>query len=183
MKMTSTPLSYALLGLILEKPRSGYDLRKVFASTPMGHYSSSPGAIYPALRRLEAQGLISGRIDRSRSLRPKQVFRSTREGTRVLKDWLVRPVTADDVIWRMDELMLRFAFHSLLDSHEATRTFLRVFVTEVASCTRELVAQHKALPDSTSLHGRLALESGIESYRAYARWARKALKQLSGNRR
>ena len=41
----TTSLGYALLGLIHLQPQSGYGLRKVFESTPMGHYSWSPGAI------------------------------------------------------------------------------------------------------------------------------------------
>src|SRR5690606_8869973 len=55
-----TTLEYALIGLIRECPRSGYELRKVFVETAMAGYSGSPGAIYPALRRLEADGLIEG---------------------------------------------------------------------------------------------------------------------------
>ena len=46
-------LGYALLGLLHQKPSSGYALRRVFATTPMGTFSDSPGAIYPALGRLE----------------------------------------------------------------------------------------------------------------------------------
>ena len=53
-----TPLSFALLGLIGMEPRSGYKLRKVFETTPLGNYSSSPGSIYPALRALEKAGLV-----------------------------------------------------------------------------------------------------------------------------
>jgi len=61
--MTKVPLlGYALLGLIHQKPSSGYDLRKTFAETAMGNYSDSPGAIYPALERLESQGLVRGVI-------------------------------------------------------------------------------------------------------------------------
>jgi DNA-binding PadR family transcriptional regulator len=45
-------LGYALLGLIHQKPSSGYDLRKTFTETAMGSFSNSPGAIYPALARL-----------------------------------------------------------------------------------------------------------------------------------
>ena len=31
-----TPLNYALLGLVRMQPRSGYALRKVFETTPLG---------------------------------------------------------------------------------------------------------------------------------------------------
>ena len=46
-KRLPTSLEYALLGLIHMQPQSGYDLRKIFETTPMGHYSSSPGAMAP----------------------------------------------------------------------------------------------------------------------------------------
>ena len=56
-------LGYAILGLLQHQASSGYELRKVFSSTSMKTYSDSPGAIYPALRRLEQQGLIRGTVE------------------------------------------------------------------------------------------------------------------------
>ena len=73
-KRTPTTLEYALLGLVHAEPRSGYDLCKVFETTPMGHYSSSPGAIYPALKRLEGAGLVEGKVEKAGSLRPRKKF-------------------------------------------------------------------------------------------------------------
>jgi hypothetical protein len=46
-KRTDSDLGHALLH---QQPRSGYDLRKIFESSPIAYYSDSPGAIYPALR-------------------------------------------------------------------------------------------------------------------------------------
>ena len=77
-------LSLAVLGLISQQPLSGYDLRKVFSTTPMGHFSMSPGAIYPALRRMEASGWVKGSIDRKRKLRPRQLYSLTKKGRLVL---------------------------------------------------------------------------------------------------
>ena len=56
--MPQTTLGYALLGLVAGEPQTGYALMKTFTTTPMGHYSGSPGAIYPALRRLEGAGQV-----------------------------------------------------------------------------------------------------------------------------
>jgi hypothetical protein len=53
-----TSFEQILLGLICMAPASGYDLKRVFASTPMGVYQPSSGALYPALRRLELGELI-----------------------------------------------------------------------------------------------------------------------------
>lgn len=171
----TTTLGYALLGLLHQQPRSGYDLRKIFDTTAMVHFSGSPGAIYPALRKLEQAGLIRGSVDRRTSLRPRQVFRPTPAGTRALHVWLSRPVHRDDVIRRMDELMLRFAFHSLLDDEGATASLLRGFVREIDDYIPDLRAQLAALPATTPTTARLALESGLDLYRARSRWARRAL--------
>ncbi len=180
----TTTLGFALLGLLHKEARSGYDLRKIFQTTPMGHYSSSPGAIYPALRRLGQRGLITGSVDRSQPLRPRKMFQPTRLGTKALKEWLARPITGDDVVFRLDELLLRFAFMEHLDSPEATRQFLRSLVRELESYVKELELHHQALPQAPTPHGALALQCGIESHRAHLRWARSALKHFqSGKKR
>ena len=175
---TITTLDYALLGLLCQSPRSGYDLRKIFETTAMGNYSGSPGAIYPALRRLEQQGLVEGEVDATKAMRPKKVFRPTKAGMETLNEWLVREIGREDVERRTDELMLRFAFHWVLDSRTATRRFLESFVSAIEGCLGDLNRQRKEYPKEAPLHPRLALAAGIEQYRACARWARKAIKEF-----
>lgn len=175
-------LGYALLGLIHQQPRAGYALAKVFTTTPMGHYSGSPGAIYPALRALERAGLIRGRVERGGTLRPKRVFSPTRKGLAELRRWLGPPVSGDDVIWRLDELMLRFAFMDRLLSRAQTLRFLESF-RDAVDVYVAILETHRAETASTmSLHGRLALESGIAGYQTQARWARHALGTLRKKR-
>lgn len=177
----TTTLGFALLGLLHNGPLSGYDLRKIFQSTPMGHYSSSPGAIYPALRRLEQQGLISGSVDRRQSLRPRKTFRPTALGTEALRAWLTQPVTHDDVVFGLDVLLLRFAFMGNLQAAVETRRFLQAMVRELEGYVEELELQLEALPAGPTPHGKLALECGIESQRAHLRWARRALRQFKAS--
>lgn len=175
---TSTPLEYALLGLLHQEPRSGYDLRKIFATTAMGNFSGSPGAIYPALKRLEARALIEGEVDSSTELRPKKVFHPTDKGTEVLHAWLTLEIGRPDIERRIDELMLRFAFHYLLGDVAPTRRFLAALLREVEAYVGELERQAAAFPEQTPPQPRLALAAGIEQYRACARWARGAMEQF-----
>jgi DNA-binding PadR family transcriptional regulator len=177
-KRTPTALEYALLGLLHQHPQSGYDLRKIFEMTALGNYSGSPGAIYPALKRLEGQGLVEGDVDSTKALRPRKVFHPTAAGREIFRHWLVREIGREDVERRIDELMLRFAFHWVLDSRGATRGFLASFLREVEEYAGELSRQRRFFPEGTPLHPRLALAAGIEQYRACARWARKAIKQF-----
>jgi DNA-binding PadR family transcriptional regulator len=168
-KPLPTNLGFALLGLIHKTPMSGYDLRKVFAETALGNYSSSPGAIYPALARLEKQGLVTGEEDRSKSLRPKKIYRPSADGKKIFKAWLSQEVTNH-------ELMLRFAFHDALDDRKATRRFLRELASGLEEVIADLVSQRKMIPETEPVQTRLALEAGLEQLRASARWAHKSIR-------
>src|SRR5262249_47772959 len=105
-----TMLEFGLLGLASQRPRSGYELIKMFRETPLAHYSDSPGAIYPALRRLESAGLLRGKTERVHPLRPRRMFEPTSRGADALVRWLRQQPSPEDAADRMDEVMLRFAF-------------------------------------------------------------------------
>lgn len=54
-------LRLVLLKLIAEQPRHGYDLIKAMEELSGGHYSPSPGVVYPALAMLADEGVIAER--------------------------------------------------------------------------------------------------------------------------
>lgn len=172
-----TTLEYAILGLLSFGPRSGYDLMQLFENTAMGSYSSSPGAIYPALGRLEKRGLVAGTVDDRQKLRPRRLFRPTPAGHRVLRRWLEAGITTEQVQRQLDELLLKFAFHSLLDGR-ATRDFLRQLAEATDRYLEELRNQRTIFSDDEPPHGRMAFEFGIDRYRACARWARRMLRHF-----
>jgi DNA-binding PadR family transcriptional regulator len=178
---TISTLSLAVLGLIAQRPHSGYDLRKIFSTTPMGHFSSSPGAIYPALKRIEKSGWIRGSIDGKKELRPRMIYRITAKGLKMLKQHLRQTVTKDDVIWRMDDLMLRFAFMDGVAGREYTLKFLQEFLAETKSYLCSLRQYQAQIKGTIPVCGRLAMEKGIDDYQMNARWAERAIKELAQN--
>jgi DNA-binding PadR family transcriptional regulator len=167
-------LGYALLGLLHQQPLSGYDLRKIFASSPIGGFSDSPGAIYPALRRLQERGLVRGVVQESTGLRKRRVFRITPKGLASFKAWQCKPIVRDDMIRRSGELLLRFAFMDQTFGPEQALAFLREFARELSSYIPSL-RQHLARANEMPLSGRLALESGVQDYESRLRWARKSI--------
>lgn len=179
MERPPTSLEYALLGLIHMQPQSGYDLRKIFETTPMGHYSSSPGAIYPALKRLETHGLIAGEIVDSDTLRPKKIYSATPTGIETLRAWVSQRLTKEDLLRRDDELMLRFAFMGAVVDSTVTSRFLEEMLEVLDLYIPELEQIHAAMPKEGPPHGRLALSSGIQAYKARRSWARKAIKEFA----
>jgi DNA-binding PadR family transcriptional regulator len=170
-----TLFGYALLGLLAQKPSSGYDLRKIFALTPMQCFSDSPGAIYPALKRLEKSGLIRGKIEHGSGLRRRQVFRLTTAGGAALRSWLRKPPAHAEVIRAVDELMLRFSFMDVILEPEDSRRFLAAFQRELMSYISTLREYLAAQEAELSLSAKLALENGIRAYESHWRWTRDAL--------
>src|SRR5437016_10656254 len=88
-----TSFEHILLGLICAEPSSGYDLKRRFATTPIGVYQPSSGTLYPALRRLERQGLVRPQSSQdSQSTRRRRVYEPTGTGRAVHRSWLRNPV-------------------------------------------------------------------------------------------
>jgi DNA-binding PadR family transcriptional regulator len=172
-------LGNALLGLLKQQPNSGYGLRKIFDITPMGRYSSSPGAIYPALARLEQQGLIKAKHDKSGSKRPKQIFHVTAKGGRALIKWLCQPVTEEQLVWNTEMLLLRFSFLDLLGDLEFSRRFLADFRGHTHAQIKAVRGLLSSMGDQMPLHGRLALEKGLAVHQANLQWCTSALKSIA----
>lgn len=172
-----TTLELAILGLLCEEPRTGYAVRRVFETTPMAYYSSSPGSIYPALRRLERGRLVAARKAPSGRGRDPRTWAATAAGRRVLLGWAASQVTRDDAVRRPDELMLRFAFVPLAGT-ASVRRFLSAYRREMRAARAEIAAYLRDGGRALDRLRRLAVRHGLESCRANERWAERALREL-----
>jgi DNA-binding PadR family transcriptional regulator len=174
--MRKTPsLGYAILGLLQQKPASGYDLRKIFSATSMRTYSDSPGAIYPALARLEKQELIRGTVEEGSGLRRRQVFRVTARGLAALRKWITRPVTRDDLVRGQEEVMLRFAFSEKAAGPAATAALARSLQTALKAYVAELREEFKLIKSMMPTSARLAFEAGIRGTECLLAWTHHAV--------
>lgn len=174
-----TNLEYLLLSLLHQNPASGYALRKAFASTPLGHYSDSPGSIYPALQRLARRGLLRPTKNPSPTGRRTQLFSATPKALAELRSWVQRPITREEVRHDPPALMLRFVICAQLSGNPAAHKFLLQFESRVHEVILELQTYLRGPGKNLPVAGRLAVEEGLEGYRALARWAVRAGKRLA----
>ena len=178
-----TTLEYALLGLVGMAPMSGYDVHKVFDTTPMGHFSSSPGAIYPALRRLERRGLLEARLDRTTETRPRRVYSLSEAGDAALMAWLREPVTRDGMVRDAGAPLLRFSLMQGRLSPQEVITYLEGYRQVVTSYLEELRGYLTDVRVDSALHARLALERGISGYERDVDWVGHAIAEIKRTRR
>lgn len=167
-------LGYALLGLLLQKPSSGYQLRKIFSSTSMKTYSDSPGAIYPALQRLEEHGLVRGRIEQGSGLRRRQIFRLTSKGRAELEAWITSPVTREDLVRGTELIMLRFAFSESAVGPDASLHLLHSFEAALKVHLQALGEELNLIRELAPTSARLAFEGGIRGNECLLRWTQYA---------
>ncbi len=78
-------LKYALLELLKERPKHGYEMMKELEERMGGFYAPSAGAIYPTLQLLEDRGWVT-----SEALEGKKVYRITAEGAKALDEAAAR---------------------------------------------------------------------------------------------
>ena len=74
-------IKFAILALLKDKPRYGYDIIRAMEEQSGGMYSPSPGAVYPTLQALEEQDLVTSTIEEG-----KKVYSVTEAGTAYLEE-------------------------------------------------------------------------------------------------
>ena len=105
-RYSDTMLDLAVLGLLRDSPRHGYELKQLLAD--LGFLRVSFGSLYPALRRLEKRGLIEALRVTGR----RKAYRVTAEG----RDELDRLLRAEPETSEEDRrFSLRLAFFRYLE--------------------------------------------------------------------
>lgn len=171
----TTNLDYAILGLLEQGAKTGYVIRQVFEQTALGNYSSSPGSIYPALKKLEKAGYIEKCLPPGEK---KRQFELTAKGKDKLLEWLSAPLPEEDISKHLGEVLLKFAFMESLLPLDKRLTFLAQLAERIEKSLVWLTTIHSDYSDTMSLHSKLALENGIEGQKAHLRWAKHAYKTL-----
>src|SRR6202020_3214080 len=83
-----TGFEQVLLGMVSLQPSTGYDLKRRFATTSLGVYQPSSGALYPALERLERRGLLASEsLPQAEHGRPPRRYRLAHDGRQAPLGW------------------------------------------------------------------------------------------------
>ena len=173
-----TDFEQVLLGVIADEPRSGYGLKKMFSSSPASVYQPSPGALYPALRRLEERGLLHAENQVSSGRRALRLYQVTEAGLAVYLEWLRKPVVPETVGAELGQHLMRF---SLMENY-LERAEVIAFLADLGSALDGFV---RGMEEFTAArqgmlreHALLALEHGIAIHRASLEWVGSAMAAL-----
>jgi PadR family transcriptional regulator AphA len=171
-----------ILGMLAARPRSGYEIKQLVDNTARFFWAASYGQIYPELKRLEKEGLISG-SDSAQGKRQRTVFKLTAAGKRAAREWIARP---PEVLEVRDEGLLEIFFAGSIEPARAPEIAreraaraaagaaeLRAIQDQIEEEGRHEGPDHK--PDAGSL---MVLRYGIEMNEWVAEWFERAAEDL-----
>lgn len=95
--------------------RTGYEIKRLVERSTRFFWAASPGQIYPQLKRLEADGLLT-RSEEPQGARERNVYSVTEEGERALRGWLTDGSGA--VFEMRNEALLKLFFADALGTEE-----------------------------------------------------------------
>jgi DNA-binding PadR family transcriptional regulator len=160
---------HAILGLLAQRPRHGYDLRAAFSAVVGGdeNWDVKPAQIYTTLERLEEAGLIECTSDMGEGAEPgRRIYAITLQGDAVLREWFASGVVPEH---QRDEFFVKLM--TALVSGEADSS--RLVQTQRATLYQELHAA-TTMRDSynprTEMAQILLLDKSIMHLEADLRW-------------
>lgn len=86
--MKEAKSKYAILGMLSVGPMSGYDIKKRVGESISNFWSESYGQIYPILKRLIDEELVTKTVERQPGKPDRHVYALTEQGGEELRRWL-----------------------------------------------------------------------------------------------
>jgi DNA-binding PadR family transcriptional regulator len=168
-----------LLGLLTIAPMSGYDLGMTIRGS-VGHFwNESYGQIYPNLRKLAAEGLVTAKTERQKGKPDRHIYSITKKGHEHLARWLAVPPQPE--IPR-NELLLKIFFGAqvspdiLIGYLEHMAKGERAVLDQIKR-TAEEIAKNQQYPDAP--YWRMTARFGQFELKAHLKWAEETLAELS----
>jgi PadR family transcriptional regulator, regulatory protein AphA len=169
-----------LLGLLTIAPMSGYDLGLTIRGS-VGHFwNESYGQIYPNLKKLTAEGLVTSKTERQKGKPDRHIYSITGKGREHLAAWLA--VEPQPEIPR-NELLLKLFFGAqvpveiLIGYVERMAETERALVLKFTRAAEEEVAANQQYPDAP--YWKMAARFGQLELEAHLRWAEETLAELN----
>lgn len=180
-----SPVNWALLGLVIERPSYAYELAQRFDRTYAGVLAlSSVSHVYTALATLRSRSLIEEVPGTRAGRQPKPRYRATASGIERYLEWLVTQVSEDRR--RQELLVLQLA--ALRRSPETALKVIERYEHACLAEARRLPTARDAgagLDRSSALLGRLIAEErrlAIGAKLAWIEYARRELRAPVGAR-
>ena len=170
---------YAILGMLSIEPMSGYDIKKEVERSISNFWTESYGQIYPVLKNLIAQKLVTKTVEIEAGKPDRHVYALTAKGRKELRRWLhegFAPKTQrNEFLLKLffgEEIAPRANIAHVEQYRELQRGLLRKYGAVEKEITRKY-ADNSNLP-----YWLMTVRHGKHVCRALLQWCDKTLTEL-----
>ena len=178
-------LPHIVLG-VLERPASGYDIKRQFEESLGFFWSAALAQIYPTLKKLERDGLVRSWREPSDKGPDRTVYQQTQKGRDAFQAWLE---IGPELNTERRAYLAKAFFLSQARSPTEPRSFYEALLDDFKSKAEQLEALEaiwrrdfgEAYPDALKdqdFFEHLTFDLGKRIFRTYVEWARDCLKRI-----
>lgn len=167
---------YAILGILLDGPSSGYDIKALMQRSTVYFWRESDSTIYPMLKVLAREGKVLSEITYV-GKKKKEIFSITEAGQIEFRKWF-KSSTNEEI--PRNEFLLKLFFSS--NQNDVVRLFQERIekVERILEEYSKIEGRLENWADSAQRNIRLkALEYGIIQLKCEVRWLKKEVGELN----
>ena len=170
---------YAVLGLLANRPGSGYDIKKRFEDYVGKFWSESYGQIYPIAKDLVEEGFATCSTEHTTGRPDRYVFSITEKGLEELKKWLVK---SPDPHKERLEVLLRLmcgAHISIEENIRLVQRFKDEWLMHIASYSEIEKTLKSTFDNEQQLpYWMMGVSCGMHLGKAYMEWCDETIEKL-----
>ena len=169
-----------MLGMLSIDPMSGYDIKKRVGESISNFWTESYGQIYPILKSLVAERLVTKTVERGAGKPDRHVYALTERGREELQRWLTEGVTPKV---ERNELLLKLFFGEEVSCAanirhiEAFRELQRGLLDKYQAIEKQIKAEYAG--NSNLPYWLLTISYGQHVSRALLDWCDESLAKLN----
>ncbi len=163
-------LGYIILGLLVKKDMSGYDIKKELEISTSNFTKSSYGSIYPTLKKFLHENLVSLNEEQI-GLKIKKIYSITDDGRNHFTKWMKSPI---DDIQSFEQILARVFFFRFMEKEDIT-FILKQTINDLDVKIRDYESKQNYIQSVTDVYEYSTFRYGL-GYLSYTRdWCQELL--------
>ena len=177
----SKKTDFAILGILTHGQQSGYDIKKHIGQSIGYFWQESYGQLYPALKNMVEQGLVTMHVEKNEGKPDKKVYQITSQGKANFKNWLAEPI---DIIPKVRHELLLKLFFGIETTTEINIRHVQEYMKKCISYLEELKMVKNSIEKNgknnpASTYWLITVSNGLHTLNAEIVWCIETVNTLS----
>ncbi len=166
-------VKYVILGFLMYGELTGYDIKQIMRQSTSNFMNASFGSIYPALDKLEKEGLINS-TKAIENGKYKKIYAINSSGEEAFIKWLEEPV---DFMRSYEDILSKIFFYERLPKEKAPK-LIEQLLKDINCKIEDLERLELEIKDKAGYFEISTLYFGIDHLKFMANWYGKFLEDL-----